>query len=337
MNSLAEHDAQSAHSQCEQLLIGLKKVIVGQELLLERLVVALLAKGHVLVEGPPGVAKTLTLKTLATLLELSFQRIQFTPDLLPSDLVGTRVYNPLTAAFSTEKGPIFSHFVLADEINRAPAKVQSALLEAMQEQQVTIGRETFLLPDPFFVLATQNPLESEGTYPLPDAQLDRFLLNIWVSYPTSREELVILQRSNSQTMLDTSTTQPPVMNLKTLQKLQFWTQQVYVDPALQHHMVDIIEQCRSPQQSELKRMVRHGPSPRGTLAWLKSSQAKALLMGRTYVTADDLFSVVHACLRHRIQLSYEGLASGYTPERYLNSILEQYPLHSRSMPASSEI
>jgi MoxR-like ATPase len=316
-SNLTDQQIEGVHAQLERLLYELKKVIVGQERLLERLLVAVLCQGHVLVEGAPGLAKTLTLKSLAQVLSVEFKRIQFTPDLLPADLLGTRIYNPVTGKFSTERGPLFANFILADEINRAPAKVQSALLEAMQEGQITLGNETFTLHTPFFVMATQNPLESEGTYPLPEAQLDRFLFKLLVTYPEPRDEVIILQRANQleetvlQSLLDRDT-------------LLAWTQlvkQVYVDPEIQHYMVDLVHATRDASN----RALRFGSSPRGTLSLHRSSQALALLRGRSYVTPDDVEQLVHDCLRHRLLLSYEGLAEGLTSEQVLDHVLANVP------------
>lgn len=314
---LSEQQAQETQALLERVLYELKKVIVGQEHLLERLLVAVMAGGHVLVEGAPGLAKTLALKSLSQVLSVDFKRIQFTPDLLPADLIGTRIYNPSSGQFTTEQGPIFAHFVLADEINRAPAKVQSALLEAMQEQQVTIGRETFPLKAPFLVMATQNPIESEGTFNLPEAQLDRFLFKLWVNYPQPDEELVIIQRMTEESL----PVLEPLLSTEAIVKIKQQAQAVYLDPKLMKYIVDLIEETRKPQQPH----ILYGASPRGSLALANAGKAMALLYGRTYVTPQDIERLVHDCLRHRIILSYEGLADGLTPDRLLDNLCAKVP------------
>lgn len=318
--SLSESDAQAVQSQLERLLYELKKVIVGQEHLLERLLVALLVGGHVLVEGAPGLAKTLALKSLSQVLAVEFKRIQFTPDLLPADLIGTRIYNPGTGQFSTEWGPIFANFILADEINRAPAKVQSALLEAMQEHQVTIGRETYPLKSPFLVMATQNPIESQGTYPLPEAQLDRFLFKLVVQYPQRDDELVILQRMSgfSHRAPEALT---PLLKGEDLGRIQQQAAAVYLDPKLMQYIVDVVQATRTADQT----LLQYGASPRASLALTASSQALALMRGRTYVTCEDVKSLVHDCLRHRMILSYEALATGKQPDHILDDLLSTLP------------
>lgn len=310
--SLTEQQAQDTKALLERVLYELKKVIVGQEHLLERLIIAVITGGHVLVEGAPGLAKTLALKSLSQVMSVDFKRIQFTPDLLPSDLIGTRIYNPSSGQFTTEQGPIFAHFILADEINRAPAKVQSALLEAMQEQQVTIGRETFSLNLPFLVMATQNPIESEGTFNLPEAQLDRFLFKLIVQYPQPDEEMVIIQRMTEEhaPRLDS------ILSIELIQAIQKQAQAVYLDPKLMKYIVDFIDATRKPHQTH----ILYGASPRGSLALANSSKAFALMNGRTYVTPQDIERLVHDCLRHRIILSYDGLASGMTPDQLLDEL-----------------
>lgn len=312
MSRLSESQAQESQALLERVLYELKKVIVGQEHLLERLLVAMIAGGHVLVEGAPGLAKTLTLKCLSQVMDLDFKRIQFTPDLLPSDLVGTRIYNPASGIFSTEVGPLFANFVLADEINRTPAKVQSALLEAMQEHQVTIGKETFTLNEPFMVMATQNPIESEGTFPLPEAQLDRFLFKLIIDYPSAEEELVIIQRMSGELLpsLEAILDQERILEVRQL------AQSVYLDPKLMQYIVALIDATRRPEQKG----IQYGSSPRGSLALAHASKALALMNGRTYVTPSDIEKLIHDCLRHRIILSYEGLASGLTPDNLLKDI-----------------
>lgn len=317
MSRLSESQAQESQALLERVLYELKKVIVGQEHLLERLLVAMIAGGHVLVEGAPGLAKTLTLKCLSQVMDLEFKRIQFTPDLLPSDLVGTRIYNPASGLFSTEVGPLFANFVLADEINRAPAKVQSALLEAMQEHQVTIGKETFTLNEPFMVMATQNPIESEGTFPLPEAQLDRFLFKLIIDYPSAEEELVIIQRMSGEVLpsLEAILDQDRILEVRQL------AQSVYLDPKLMQYIVALIDATRRPEQKG----IQYGSSPRGSLALAHASKALALMNGRTYVTPSDIEKLIHDCLRHRIILSYEGLASGLTPDNLLKNIQADIP------------
>ena len=294
----------------EAVRYELKKVIVGQEGLLDCLLTGLLANGHILVEGPPGLAKTLSLKTLAQILAVPFQRIQFTADLLPSDLTGTRIFHAETGSFSTETGPLFASLVLADEINRAPAKVQGALLEAMEERQVTIGRDTLPLPTPFFVMATQNPLESEGTYPLPDAQLDRFLLHATLTYPTSTEERDILNRSLAAEKPDIH----PLLSVEQLAQLQHQVSQVYVDPEHLQQMVGWVQATRKHPH------LLTGASPRGALAMLKGSQAQAVLAGRDYVVTEDLFNIMENALRHRVVINYEARLKGLTANDVLRDI-----------------
>ncbi len=321
MTQLSENQAQEAHQLLERVHYELKKVIVGQEHLLERLLVAVIAQGHVLVEGAPGLAKTLTLRSLAKVVDVDFKRIQFTPDLLPSDLTGTRIYNPTQGGFSTELGPLFTHFVLADEINRAPAKVQSALLEAMEERQVTVGRDTYPLKIPFMVMATQNPIEHEGTYHLPEAQLDRFLFKLLVTYPDSREEMAVVQRMTAEIPPELS----PILNAEQVIHLGELASKVYVDPKIMNYAVDLVQATRrdtegSTVSSEIEKFIQYGASPRGSLALIKAAKALALRSGRNYVTPHDLTSLVNDCLRHRMILSYEGLAAGLTTDEVLNQI-----------------
>ncbi|MBA3844525.1 MAG: AAA family ATPase [Actinobacteria bacterium] len=287
--------------------------------MLERVLVSLLAGGHVLIEGVPGLAKTLTIKTTAAVLGGSFHRVQFTPDLVPSDLVGTRVYRPDRAEFETELGPVFCNFLLADEINRAPAKVQSALLEVMQERQVTIGHGTFPVPSPFLVLATQNPIESEGTYPLPEAQVDRFMLKILVDYPTHDEELTVVSRS-----LEATPELGQVLSLEELQELQRQAAQVYVDPALISWTVDVATATRKPKEhglSEIADYVAFGASPRGPISLVAAGRALALIRGRDYVVPGDLESLVRDAFRHRLVLSYRALAEEVAPDTILDAVL----------------
>jgi MoxR-like ATPase len=326
---LSEYEAQETRSQLERVLYELKKVIVGQEHLLERLLLALMVGGHVLVEGAPGLAKTLTLNCLSHVLNMDFQRIQFTPDLLPSDLIGTRIYNPSQGTFQTERGPLFSHFILADEINRAPAKVQSALLEAMQEKQVTIGRETFILPEPFLVMATQNPIESDGTYPLPEAQLDRFLFKVEVGYPSVLEESTIIRRMAGDEPVATLET---LLDGETLLRIREQVRSVYLDPKLIHYIAEVVAATRDSSLASL----RYGASPRASISIALAARAHALFQGRTYATPHDISAVLHDCLRHRILLSYEGLAMGNTADAILNELFVKLPAPVLNSTASEE-
>jgi MoxR-like ATPase len=299
-------------------------VIAGQEEMLERVLVCLLAGGHVLIEGVPGLAKTLTIKTTAAVLGGSFQRVQFTPDLVPSDLVGTRVYRPDRTEFDTELGPVFCNFLLADEINRAPAKVQSALLEVMQEQQVTIGHNTFEVPKPFLVLATQNPIESEGTYPLPEAQVDRFMLKVLVDYPSHDEELTVVSRS-----LEAAPDLAQVLSLEDLQELQKEVAAVYVDPALISWTVDVATATRQPRDHGLDDVadyIAFGASPRGPISLIAAGRALAVIRGRDYVVPADLESLVRDAFRHRLVLSYRALAEEVAPDTILDQVLAKVPV-----------
>lgn len=301
------------------------RVIVGQRALIDRLLIGLLASGHVLLEGVPGLAKTLSVKTLAQTLSASFQRLQFTPDLLPADLIGTLVYSPRDGSFTTKKGPIFANIVLADEINRAPAKVQSALLEAMQERQVTIGEETYPLPTLFLVLATQNPIEQEGTYPLPEAQVDRFMLKVWVSYPSKEEERHILDvmastadHPGAQTVLQTDD----------ILRLRGVVDRIYLDDKIKDYILDLIFATRQPiaYQLDLQRFIQYGASPRATLYLTLAAKAHALLNGRGYVTPQDVKSLAPDVLRHRIIVSYEAEAEDISAERIVERILDGVPV-----------
>jgi MoxR-like ATPase len=308
----------------EQALFEIRRVIAGQEEMLERVLVCLLAGGHVLIEGVPGLAKTLTIKTTAAVLGGSFQRVQFTPDLVPSDLVGTRVYRPDRAEFDTELGPVFCNFLLADEINRAPAKVQSALLEVMQEQQVTIGHNTFDVPRPFLVLATQNPIESEGTYPLPEAQVDRFMLKVLVDYPTHDEELTVVSRS-----LESAPALEQLLSLEDLQQLQQDVAAVYVDPALISWTVDVATATRRPREhglDEVADYVAYGASPRGPISLVSAGRALAVIRGRDYVVPGDLEALVRDAFRHRLVLSYRALAEEVAPDTILDQVLAKVPV-----------
>jgi MoxR-like ATPase len=311
-------------TKLEQALFEIRRVIAGQEEMLERLLVCLLAGGHVLIEGVPGLAKTLTIKTTAAVLGGSFQRVQFTPDLVPSDLVGTRVYRPDRADFDTELGPVFCNFLLADEINRAPAKVQSALLEVMQERQVTIGHQTFPVPSPFLVLATQNPIESEGTYPLPEAQVDRFMLKVLVDYPAHDEELTVVARS-----LEAPPSLEQVLSLDDLKGLQSEAAGVYVDPALISWSVDVATATRRPRDhglDEVGEYIAFGASPRGPISLVAAARALALIRGRDYVVPGDMEALVRDAFRHRLVLSYRALAEEVSPDSLLDQVLVAVPM-----------
>lgn len=307
----------------EEALVEIKRVIAGQEPMLERVLVCLVAGGHLLIEGVPGLAKTLTVKTAAAVLGGSFKRVQFTPDLVPSDLVGTRVYRPDLARFDTETGPVFCNFLLADEINRAPAKVQSALLEVMQERQVTIGHDTLKVPDPFLVMATQNPIESEGTYPLPEAQVDRFMLKVLVGYPERDEELTVVQRS-----LEAPAEVRQVLGLEDLRALQQAAYGVYVDPSIVSYAVSLAAATREPAAHGLPHVapwVEYGVSPRGPISLVHAARSLALLRGRDYVTAADVRPLVKDAMRHRIVLSYQALAEEKTTDDVLDAVLGVIP------------
>jgi MoxR-like ATPase len=307
-----------AHDALESALFEIKRVIVGQEAMLERVLVALLAGGHVLLEGVPGLAKTLTVKTVADVLGGSFKRLQFTPDLVPADLVGTRIYRPNTGDFDTELGPVFCNFLLADEINRAPAKVQSALLEVMQEHQVTIGHDTHRVPRPFLVLATQNPIESEGTYPLPEAQVDRFMFKLVVDYPETRDEIAVVERS-----LDGGARAREVLSPATLAQHQRAAASVYVDRRVMEYAVALVTQTRRPTEEG---WVEFGASPRGSINLIHAGRALALLRGRDYVLPVDVRDLSRDVLRHRIVLTYEALAAGVDADAVLDRVLEAVPM-----------
>ena len=318
---MSESTVEEQRELLEQALFEIKRVIAGQDAMLERVLVCLLAGGHLLIEGVPGLAKTLTIKTTAQVLGGSFQRIQFTPDLVPSDLVGTRVFRPSSADFDTELGPVFCNFLLADEINRAPAKVQSALLEVMQERQVTIGHETHAVPSPFLVMATQNPIESEGTYPLPEAQVDRFMLKILVGYPEHDEELTVVQRS---------LVAPPelrrVLELERLRELQDAAAAIYVDPGIISYTVQLRDRdarAGTYGLADLAPFISFGASPRGPISLVQSARALAFLRGRDYVVAQDVDSLAKDALRHRLVLSYQALAEQVDADRILDAVLEK--------------
>ena len=307
----------------EQILYEVKRVVVGQDRFLERVMVALLAGGHLLVEGVPGLAKTLTVKTLAGVLQGQFKRIQFTPDLVPADLIGTRIYNQRDGDFSTALGPVFTNLLLADEINRAPAKVQSALLEVMQERQVTIAGQTHFVPEPFLVMATQNPIETEGTYPLPEAQVDRFMMKVLVGYPTDKEEFVIAQRVTGP-RIDVN----PVASMEQLAALQRECRQVYVDPSLVQYAVKLVTATRAPAEVGLKDlapMITFGASPRATIGLIEGAKALAMMRGRTYALPEDMSDLVPDVLRHRLVLSYEALSEGLAADQVVLRIMAKVP------------
>ena len=307
----------------EQILYEVKRVVVGQDRFLERVMVALLAGGHLLVEGVPGLAKTLTVKTLAGVLQGQFKRIQFTPDLVPADLIGTRIYNQRDGDFSTALGPVFTNLLLADEINRAPAKVQSAQLEVMQERQVTIAGQTHFVPEPFLVMATQNPIETEGTYPLPEAQVDRFMMKVLVGYPTDEEEFVIAQRVTGP-RIDVN----PVASMEQLAALQRECRQVYVDPSLVQYAVKLVTATRAPAEVGLKDlapMITFGASPRATIGLIEGAKALAMMRGRTYALPEDMSDLVPDVLRHRLVLSYEALSEGLAADQVVLRIMAKVP------------
>ncbi len=305
----------------EKVRTEVHKVIVGQEKLIDRLLMALLCNAHVLLEGVPGLAKTLSVTTLSNLMHTSFKRIQFTPDMLPADVVGTQIYNPKTGEFSVKKGPIFANVILADEINRAPAKVQSALLEAMQERQVTIGDETFVLDDPFIVLATQNPIEQEGTYPLPEAQVDRFMLKLKITYPDKGQELQILNKM-SRTKVDNSV--EPVITPEDIKRLRSLADEIFMDDKIKDYIVDIVDATRNPDKygMDISSMIRYGASPRATIFLTMAARANALIAGRGYVTPQDVKDVAMDILRHRVVVTYEAEAEEKTSEDMVAKVLD---------------
>lgn len=309
-------------SLLQSIFAEFNKVIVGQRYLLERILVGLFADGHILLEGVPGLAKTLTIKTLASIIKADFKRIQFTPDLLPSDLIGTMIYNVQETKFLVKKGPIFSNIILADEINRSPAKVQSALLEAMQEKQVTIGEETFSLKDPFLVLATQNPVEQEGTYPLPEAQVDRFMLKLKITYPTKQEELEILRNKTKKNEAIIN----PILTPKEISRLREITNNIYVDEKIEQYVLDIIFATRDPKKYKLDNLsnfIRYGASPRATISIIKAAKAYAFICGRGFVTPEDIKAIGLDVLRHRVITTYEAEAENLTSENIINSIFNE--------------
>jgi len=322
METLSRTDSATAQLM-EQILYEVKRVVVGQDRFLERVMVAMLAQGHLLVEGVPGLAKTLTVKTLARTMRGSFRRIQFTPDLVPADLVGTRIYNQKTGEFATSLGPVFTHLLLADEINRAPAKVQSALLEVMQEQQVTIAGETHRVPEPFLVMATQNPIETEGTYPLPEAQVDRFMMKVLVGYPTEEEEFVIVDR-----VTGAGSSVSAVATTEELAALQRECRRGFVDPSLMQYAVKLVNATRTPDKAGIKDMAQYitfGASPRASIHLIEGARALAFLRGRDYALPQDVVDLVPDVLRHRLVLSYEALADGVNADALIMRVLKHLP------------
>ena len=303
------------------LIDEMGKVIVGQKHLIERLLIGILANGHILLEGVPGLAKTLSVMTMAKAMKIKYQRIQFTPDLLPADLIGTLIYNPRSGEFTTKKGPLFSNIILADEINRAPAKVQSALLESMQERQVTIGNKTFKLDDPFLVLATQNPIEQEGTYPLPEAQVDRFMLKLNIDYPNKSEEREILER---MAVTETNIKVKSVISPGDIKRLRSVVDQIYIDDKIKDYIVDLVIATREPGKYnlDLDEFIEYGASPRATIYLTIASKAYAFLKGRGYVTPQDVKSIGMDVLRHRVILTYEAEAEEMTPEKVIQNIFD---------------
>ncbi len=328
MNAVQDVSPETAQLM-ERILYEVKRVVVGQDRFLERVMIATLAQGHLLVEGVPGLAKTLTVKTLAETLRGQFKRIQFTPDLVPADLVGTRIYNQKSGDFSTSLGPVFTNLLLADEINRAPAKVQSALLEVMQERQVTIAGQSHPVPRPFLVMATQNPIETEGTYPLPEPQVDRFIMKVVVDYPTDEEEYVIVER-----MIGPKVDVTAVASMDQIADLQRQCRQVYVDPSLMHYAVRLVSATRHPERhdlADLKPMITFGASPRATIALTEGARALALLRGRSYVLPEDMSDLVPDVLRHRLVLSYEALSEGLNSDAVIARIMARIAAPSKPL------
>jgi len=320
-------------SLMERILYEVKKLIVGQDHFLERVMVAILAQGHLLVEGVPGLAKTLTVKTLAATITGGFRRIQFTPDLVPADLIGNRIYNQKTGEFSTTLGPIFTHLLLADEINRAPAKVQSALLEVMQERQVTIAGETHVLPAPFLVMATQNPIETEGTYPLPEAQVDRFMMKVLVSYPTPEEEFVIVERVTGESPVISA-----IATTTQLAELQAICRKGFVEPALMQYAVRLVCATRDPVKyglPEFEPWITFGVSPRATINLVEGARALAFLRGRDYVLPEDMTELVPDVFRHRLVLSYQALAEGMTADAIVARLMQHIPAPAKALESNA--
>ena len=326
-----DYSSRNAGALMQSVLYEVKRIVVGQDHFLERVLVAILAQGHLLVEGVPGLAKTLTVNTLAKTIRGQFKRIQFTPDLLPADLIGTRMYNQRTGDFSTVLGPVFTNLLLADEINRAPAKVQSALLEVMQERQVTIAGESHRVPEPFLVMATQNPIETEGTYPLPEAQVDRFMMKVLVGYPSEEEEFVIVER-----VTGVATTVSAVCSTGQLMELQAECRRIYVDPGLMQYAVKLVSATRRPERYGLKDMARYitfGASPRATINMIEGARALAFLRARNYVLPEDVIDLVPDVLRHRLVLSYEALSDGQTPDQIVMRVLQAIPAPDKPLEA----
>ncbi len=324
-NEELTQEGQRLSEQFQKAKEEVQKVIVGQGDLIDRLLLGLLTRGHLLLEGLPGLAKTLAVKTLAEVLGVSFSRIQFTPDLLPADLLGTRIYNPSKGDFKTQKGPVFANLVLADEINRAPAKVQSALLEGMQEHQVTIGPDTFKLEEPFFVMATQNPIEHEGTYPLPEAQVDRFLMKIFVGYPTFDEEKEIIERMTKGLTFKTS----EILSSQAILKAQRQVDSIFVGEALKDYIVHLVTATRRPQEYQLptlQPLIEYGASPRASMGLTVAAKARAFLNGRGYATPDDVKALAGDVIRHRLILTYEAEAQNLTTDQVIAQILSKVPV-----------
>ncbi|MEI7956228.1 MAG: MoxR family ATPase [Verrucomicrobiota bacterium] len=321
----AESLVRDASHWIEPLRAEMGRYLIGQSELVDRLLIALMVKGHLLLEGVPGLAKTLALKTLASLVDAKFNRIQFTPDMLPADIVGTEIYDPREGRFRVKHGPVFANFILADEINRAPAKVQSALLEAMQEKQVTIGEESFALPTPFFVLATQNPLEQEGTYPLPEAQLDRFMMKVIMDYPTEDEELRILDLAGTTEDLPAPA---PMVSLEALQQARSVVNRLYLDEKVKRYIVRLVHATRRPDAFgiHIAPLIRVGASPRATINLALASRANAFLNGRGYVTPHDVKTVAMDVLRHRVTITYEAEAEGLNSEQIITRLLDELPV-----------
>lgn len=322
---LIPHQIQNAQELLKRVKQEINKVVVGQEHLVDSLLIGVLSDGHLLLEGVPGVAKTLAAKTLAGVIHCEFKRIQFTPDLLPADLIGTLVYNPKEGTFEVKKGPVFTNILLADEINRSPAKVQSALLEIMQEKQVTIGGETFFAPHPFLVLATQNPIEQEGTYPLAEAQTDRFMMKIKIDYPSLEDEKIILQRMGTLGSLPTVT---PLLEPKTILELRQLVDSIYLDDRVIDYLLNIVLATRKPNllQIPIEGLLEYGASPRATISFKQASKARALLAGRYFVTPQDIKDIACPILRHRLHLSYEAEAKNLTTDDIIHLILESLPV-----------
>jgi MoxR-like ATPase len=317
----------------ERILYEVKRIVVGQDHFLERVLVAILAQGHLLVEGVPGLAKTLTVKTLARTIHGTFRRIQFTPDLVPADLVGTRIYNQKTGEFNTSLGPVFTHLLLADEINRAPAKVQSALLEVMQEYQVTIAGQTHRVPEPFLVMATQNPIETEGTYPLPEAQVDRFMMKVLVSYPTPEEEFVIVERVTGEAPVISA-----IATTRQLAELQAICRKGFVEPALMQYAVRLVCATRDPVKyglPEFEPWITFGASPRATINLVEGARALAFLRGRDYVLPEDMTELVPDVLRHRLVLSYQALAEGMTADAIVARLMQHIPAPAKALESNA--